>query len=63
MRQDLRSGNVVKNVPQKIDKQIKMGWRRVDWGGGGGGGGGSGRRVVIRTVGRDFLERKPMGAI
>ena len=60
MRQDLRSGNVVKNVPQKIDKQIKMGWRRVDWGGGGGG---SGRRVVIRTVGRDFLERKPRGAI
>ena len=31
-----------------------MGW---------GGGGGSGRRVVIRTVGRDFLERKPRGAI
>ena len=34
-------------------------------GGGGGGGGGrrSGRRVVIRTVGRIFLERKPRGAI
>ena len=63
MRQDLRSGNVVKNVPQKIDKQTNGVAAGGRWAGGGGGGGGSGRRVVIRTVGRIFLERKPRGAI